>query len=99
MLTVSPSSASFTAKLGVKSKTRKITAANHGNVAITLMDAHVTGDFALSKVCPGSLKPKKKCIYSVLFAPTVKGVRTGSLTINNNSSSGPRTVSLQGTGQ
>ena len=99
MLTVSPSSASFTAKLGAKSKARKITAANHGKVAITLMGAHVTGDFALSKVCGASLKPKKKCIYSVLFAPTVKGARAGSLTINNNGSSGPRTVTLSGTGE
>jgi hypothetical protein len=63
------------------------------------MGAHVTGDFALSKVCGASLKPKKKCIYSVLFAPTVKGARAGSLTIINNSSSGPRTVTLSGTGE
>ena len=99
MLTVSPSFASFTAKLGAKSKARKITAANHGKVAITLMGAHVTGDFALSRVCGASLKPKKKCIYSVQFAPTVKGARAGSLTINSNSSSGPRSVNLSGTGQ
>jgi hypothetical protein len=63
------------------------------------MGAHVTGDFALSRVCGASLKPKKKCIYSVQFAPTVKGARVGSLTINSNSSSGPRSVNLSGTGQ
>lgn len=99
VLTVSPSSASFTAKLGKKSKAKHITAANQGKVAITLIGVRVTGNFQLSKVCGGALKPKKKCTYSVLFAPTVKGVSAGSLTIDNNGSSGPRTVNLQGTGQ
>jgi hypothetical protein len=63
------------------------------------MGARVTGDFELSKVCGASLKPKKKCTYSVLFAPAVKGASAGSLTINSNSSSGPRTVTLKGTGE
>jgi hypothetical protein len=59
----------------------------------------VTGDFTLSKTCGGALKPKKNCSYAVVFTPTAIGPRPGILTINNNSSSGPRTVSLSGTGQ
>jgi len=98
-LAVSPSSATFTAKLGKKSKARKITAANQGKVSIMLIGAQVTGDFALSTVCGGALKPKKKCTYAVVFAPTAKGLGAGILTINNNGSSGPRTVNLSGTGQ
>ncbi len=98
-LAVSPSSATFAAKLGKKSKAKNITASNQGKVPITLIGAQVTGDFALSKVCGGALKPKKKCTYAVVFAPTAKGVGAGILTINNNGSSGPRTVNLSGTGQ
>jgi hypothetical protein len=98
-LVVSPRSVAFSTKLGKKSKAKKITAANKGNVSILLIGAQVTGDFQLSKVCGGSLKPKKTCIYAVVFAPTAKGPRPGLLTINNNSSSGPRTVNLQGTGE
>ena len=97
-LVVSPSSASFSAKLGKRSKAKKITAANKGTVAITLIGANLTGSFVLSQACGGSLKPKKKCDYAVVFAPTAKGPTTGSLTIDNNSSSGPRTVNLSGTG-
>ncbi len=97
VLAVSPGSVSFTAKPGKKSKAKKITAANQGEVAIALTGAQVIGaDFQLSKVCGASLKPKKKCTYSMVFAPTAPGVSSGSLTINNNSSSGPRTVSLSG---
>ncbi len=98
-LAVAPSSATFAAKLGKKSKPKNITAANQGKVSIMLIGAQVTGDFALSKVCAGALKPKKKCTYAVVFAPTTKGLGAGILTINNNGSSGPRSVNLSGTGQ
>ncbi|MGC2755938.1 MAG: hypothetical protein WA217_05305 [Candidatus Binatus sp.] len=98
-LVVSPRSVAFSTKLGKKSKAKKITAADKGNVSILLIGAQVTGDFQISKACGASLKPKKACIYAVVFVPTAKGPRPGLLTINNNSSSGPRTVNLQGTGQ
>ncbi len=98
-LAVSPSSATFAAKLGKQSKAKKITAHNAGKVSILLIGAQVTGDFALSKLCGGALKPKKKCTYAVVFTPTAKGLRAGLLTVNNNGSSGPRTVNLSGTGQ
>jgi hypothetical protein len=96
-LIVSPGSASFTAKLGARSKARKITAHNGGNVSILLTGAQVTDDFTLSKLCGSTLKPRKTCTYAVVFAPTAIGVRTGFLTINNNGSTGLRTVKLSGT--
>ena len=86
VLAVSPTSATFAAKLGKKSKAKKITAANQGEVSIMLIGAQVTGDFALSKQCSGALKPKKKCAYGVVFAPSAEGLRAGLLTINNNGS-------------
>jgi hypothetical protein len=99
VLAVSPGAASFTAKLGAKSKAKNIIAANQGKVAITLLDARVTGDFQLSKLCGGALMPNKRCSFGVVFAPTGKGPRRGLLTIDNNGSSGPRTVNLSGTGE
>jgi hypothetical protein len=98
-LAVSPSYVSFTAKLGARSKAKKIMVDNPGKVSITLIGAEVTGDFALSKLCGGMLKPKEKCSYGVVFAPTAKGLHAGLLTVNNNGSSGPRTVSLSGMGR
>ena len=98
-LIVSPASESFAAKVGKRSRAKKITAHNGGKVSISMIGARLTGDFALSKVCGSTLKPKKNCSYAVVFAPTARGPRPGILTINNNSSSGPRTVNLSGTGQ
>jgi len=97
-LSVSPSSASFSAKVGKKSKAVKITADNQGSVAITMMGTQVSGAFSQSTTCSGSLKPKKKCTYSVVFAPIATGASAGTLTIHNNGSSGTKTVSLSGTG-
>ena len=96
-LIVSPGSASFTAKLGARSKARKITAHNGGNVSILLIGAQVTEDFTLSKLCGSTLKPRRTCTYTVVFSPTAIGVRTGFLTINNTGSTGLRTVKLSGT--
>ncbi len=96
-LIVSPGSVSFTAKLGARSKAVKITAHNGGNVSILLIGAQVTDDFTLSKLCGSKLKPRRTCNYAVVFAPTAIGVRTGLLTINNNGSTGLRTVKLSGT--
>jgi centrosomal CEP192-like protein len=98
-LAVSPRSVAFSTKLGKKSKAKKITAANKGNVSILLIGAQVTGDFQISKACGATLKPKKNCKYAVVFAPTAIGARPGLLTIKSNSSSGPRTVTLSGTGR
>jgi len=60
-------------------------------------DIAVTGDFGLSKLCGARLKPRSRCTYAVVFVPTAIGVRTGVLTINNNGSTGLRTVKLSGT--
>ena len=95
-LILSPGSASFTAKLGARSKAMKITAHNGGNVSILLIGARVTDDFTLSKLCGSTLKPRRTCTYAVVFVPTAIGVRTGLLTISNNGSTGLRTVKLSG---
>jgi hypothetical protein len=98
-LVVTPTSLNFAAKVGKKSKGEKVVARNAGDVSITLSDAQATGNFTLSKLCGQSLQPKKHCEYEVVFNPTITGPQTGLLTIDNNSSSGPQTVSLSGTGK
>jgi hypothetical protein len=97
-LVVQPGSAGFTAKLGKRSKAKKVSATNSGSVSIRLTSAQTSGDFQLSSSsCGSTLAPRKKCSYKLVFAPTAKGNRLGSFTIMNNGLSGPRTVSLSGT--
>jgi hypothetical protein len=85
--------------VGTRSLAKSIIAKNSGKVSIVLINAQVTGDFALSRRCSSPLRAGSRCIYAVVFAPTAKGLRPGLLTIDNNGSTGPRTVTLTGTGR
>ena len=99
-LVVQPGAASFAAKLGKLSKAKKVSATNSGSVIIQLTGGQTTGDFRVSGgSCGTALAPHKNCSYKLVFAPTAKGPRPGRFTILNNGSSGPRTVSLSGTGR
>jgi len=99
-LVVQPGSADFAAKLGKRSKAKKVSATNTGKVSIQLTATNTTGDFQISsKTCGAALAAHAKCAYKLVFAPTAKGHRAGSFTVMNNGSSGPRTVNLSGTGK
>jgi hypothetical protein len=99
-LVVQPGAASFAAKLGKRSKAKKVKATNSGSVIIELTSAQTTGDFQVSgSSCGVALAPHKNCAYKLVFAPTAKGHRPGIFTIGNNGSSGQRSVNLSGTGK
>ena len=75
-------------------------ATNSGRVSIQLLGAQTTGDFQITGGnCGAALAPGRTCKYKLVFAPTAKGQRQGTLTVMNNGSSGPRTVSLSGKGR
>ena len=57
----------------------------------------VTGDFAASDACAGTVPALSTCAVAVTFTPAAPGARTGSVTFNNPGS--PATiVALQGQG-
>jgi hypothetical protein len=100
-LVVQPGAASFLAtKSGARSKPKTVSATNSGSVSIQLTATRTTGDFQVSSnTCGIALAAHKNCAYKLVFAPTAKGHRAGSFTVMNNGSSGPRSVSLSGTGK
>ncbi len=68
------------------------------NISITGANA---GEFTQVNNCPEapvSLPSTMSCTISVTFAPTVKGARTGTLTVTDNVAAGKSTVALTGTG-
>src|ERR1039458_8029550 len=69
---------------------------NIGGIAITGTNS---GEFTQANNCPAVLPPATNCTISVTFAPTVKGARTGTLTVTDNVAAGQSTVALTGTGQ
>jgi hypothetical protein len=75
-----------------------LTLTNTGNGALTPVTITVSGDFAQTNTCGGSVAVNGSCTISVTFTPTAAGTRNGALTIVDNASNSPQTVSLTGTG-
>ena len=65
---------------------------------MTPLTISVSGDFAETNTCAGSVAPNANCTISVTFTPTTAGTRGGALALTDNASSSPQTVTLSGTG-
>jgi Abnormal spindle-like microcephaly-assoc'd, ASPM-SPD-2-Hydin/Cep192 domain 4/Beta-propeller repeat len=102
VVSLSPTSLTFSSQaLGTTSAAQTVTLSNTGNATLSLTSITASGDFAETNTCPASLaagNPAPSCTISVTFKPTASGTRTGTLTITDNASGSPQTVSLTGTG-
>ena len=100
VVSFSPTSLTFGSQtVGTSSAAQFITLTNTGNATLTF-SATASGDFALASLgtCGSSLAAASSCTIGVKFTPTVAGSRTGTLTLTDNASSSPQTVTLSGTG-
>jgi hypothetical protein len=87
--------------VGETSAGKTVTVSNTGSATLNISSITTSGDFALAaatKPCGSTLAVGKTCQIKVTFTPTVVGVETGTLTINDNASNSPQTVALSGTG-
>jgi subtilase family serine protease len=87
---------------GTTSAAQSVTLSNTGNASLSISTIAIggtnPGDFALTSNCSSSLAAGGNCTISVTFTPTAAGSRNASLTITDNASGSPQTVSLSGTG-
>jgi hypothetical protein len=102
-VTLSPSSLTFTAKVGATSASKNVTIKNV--LATTLTISSVTiggtnaGDFKqTATTCGATLGAGASCTVSIAFAPTATGTRTGMLTVNDSAVTSPQSIALSGTG-
>ena len=89
-------------KVGTTAPERTVTVRNTGTATLDISSITTSGDFGqkiIASSCGKTLAAKKTCQIQVLFTPTETGVRTGTLTINDNAPNTPQTVSLTGTGK
>src|SRR5271165_1140130 len=77
-----------------------LTLTNFGGSPLALSSIKTSGDFSETSTCGVSLPGGESCTTTVTFSPTVTGVRTGALTIsdNSNNAGASQAVSLTGTG-
>jgi hypothetical protein len=102
-ITPSPTSLTFSSQaVGTTSSPQGVTLTNAGVVDVSITSITVTGaqasEFAQTNNCGSSLAVGATCTVDVTFTPADGGTRTASLSIADNSTSSPQTVSLSGTG-
>lgn len=97
--TLSPASVNLnTQTVGTISAGQTLTLANNGSSALVIYGITVSGDFAQTNNCPGSLAAGSRCSIVVAFLPTSTGTRTGSVQVSDSAGSAPQSSSLTGIG-
>jgi sugar lactone lactonase YvrE len=98
-LTLSPSSLTFGPQnVGTSSPSQTVTLSNTGSATLSVSSIEASGDFAQTNNCGSAVAAGGNCTISVTFTPTASGARAGSISIADNASGSPQSVSLSGTG-
>jgi hypothetical protein len=105
-VTVAPTSLSYSSQaVGTSSPPQSVSITNTGTETLDISNitAGTTGDFSETNTCQsapfnGSLAVGQSCTVSVTFSPTASGTRASSLSITDNATGSPQSVSLTGIG-
>jgi hypothetical protein len=84
--------------VGSMSPAQTIILRNMGSAALTISSKTVGPDFAESDDCGTTVAPASFCTFSVVFAPTISGNLVEALTITDDASGSPHSVTLTATG-
>lgn len=96
-VSLSASGLNFSAQqVSTTSSVQTVTLNNTGDGPLTISNVAVTGDFSESNTCGSTVAPSASCTFSVTFAPTAAGNRSGSLAISDNAAGSPHSVNLTG---
>ena len=98
-VSASPGSLAFgNVPVGTTSAAQTVTIGNPGPAAATLSSITVSGPYAQSNTCGGTLAAGASCTVSVTFTPTAGGAQPGTLAVANSTTSTPVGTTLSGTG-
>jgi hypothetical protein len=98
-----PASLTFASQaIGTNSKPQMTTITNDGTATLNISGIVLTGsnpgDFDQRNTCGTSLAVGASCTISVLFRPTAAFTRTADVSISDDATASPQTVTLTGTG-
>jgi hypothetical protein len=98
-VTLTPSSLKFNVQLlGTTSPAQTATLTNTGTVAVNISNISTTAAFTQTNNCPASVAVGGSCQIRVEFAPIVKGLAAGTLSVTDSAQGSPQTVALSGIG-
>ena len=89
-----------TTTVGQSSATQMLTLTNTGNATLTLSSYPIgdTKDFTGTTTCGASLAAGASCSFTIAFTPQFATLLTPTLTLTDNATNSPQTVTLSGTG-
>jgi hypothetical protein len=80
-----------------------VTVTNLSSHSVTFTSISKSGDYSESNTCPispATLNAGQNCTITVTFTPTAPGIRSGAVTLKDNSPGSPtQMISLAGTGE
>ncbi|MGB8128541.1 MAG: choice-of-anchor D domain-containing protein [Candidatus Angelobacter sp.] len=85
-------------QVGTTSGAQTVTLSNTGTAPLAIASIAASGDFAQTNNCGTSLAVGVNCTITVTFTPTAIGSRSGIVSMTDNATGSPQTVSLSGTG-
>lgn len=86
-------------KIGSASKAQKFTLTNGSYAALNINNIGISSsDFAQTNDCGTTVAPGSSCTFLVTFIPSQPVAETATLTISDNATNSPQTVSLSGIG-
>jgi hypothetical protein len=102
-VSLSPTSLAFgSQKVGRTSTAHTVNLSNTGKTALRITSLALTGtnarDFAQTNTCGSSVAASANCTISVTLTPSASGTRTASVSISDNATGSPQTVSFSGRG-
>jgi hypothetical protein len=98
---LSPTNLTFTAAIsGTTTVAQTVTVTNTGTASMTGVAVSLTGtsaaSFAQTNTCSSTLAVNASCTISVTFTPTASGTVNARISVTDNASGSPQTVSLSG---
>jgi hypothetical protein len=88
--------------VGTTSAAQTVKLTNSGKASLSITSIALTGgeadDFVLTNGCGSSLAAGASCTMSISFKPASSGTKKEAITVTDNASGSPQSVSLTGTG-
>jgi hypothetical protein len=98
-VTLNPTSLNFPGqKVGTTSASQPVTLTNTGDGPLAISGIATSGNFGQTNTCGASVAAGSTCTINVTVTPAATGPLAGNLTVTDDATGSPQTVSLTGTG-
>jgi parallel beta-helix repeat protein len=98
-ITLGATSVAFANQLaGTTSSAQSVSLTSSGETDLNVSSITASGDFAQTNDCGTTIPAGQGCTIQITFTPAARGLRSGTVTISDNSTSSPEHISLSGTG-